>query len=75
MYYPQKNFYSVQEYHDGQYYFFYSFYYLGIIIPNNGLLKIQVQDQTRKAIRLAGCVNDMIWDNKYLRIETKARLY
>jgi hypothetical protein len=51
------------------------FNHLGTNITNNVILKSQAQDQTRKATRLAGCMRDMLWDNKYLRIETKVKIY
>ena len=34
-----------------------------INITCNDILKPQVQDQARRETRLAGCMNDMIWDN------------
>jgi hypothetical protein len=38
-------------------------------------LKMEVKEQVTIANRLAGCLNDTIWRNKYIREETKRRIY
>lgn len=49
--------------------------YLGIKLSYDNNIEDEVRDQTIKANRTAGCLNDTIWRNKHLRIETKARIY
>ncbi|XP_015177010.1 PREDICTED: uncharacterized protein LOC107066683 [Polistes dominula] len=53
------------------------FRYLGIEISGYGDIEEEeeVREQTTKAIRVAGCLNDTISRNKNIRTETKARIY
>ena len=52
-----------------------SFTYLGIQITSYQDLEMEVKHQTAKAIRISGCLNDTIWNNKHLRKEAKVRIY
>ena len=52
-----------------------NFNYLGSGLSSNGILHTEVRKQVNKAARIAGSLNDMIWRNKYLRTETKVRIY
>jgi hypothetical protein len=46
------------------------FKYLGVNITSSGnLVKAQ------RAARVAGCLNDLVWRNKCMRKETKAKIY
>ena len=36
---------------------------------------VWVRHQAIKASRISGCLNETIWSNKYLRTETKVRIY
>ncbi|XP_044744651.1 uncharacterized protein LOC123306625 [Coccinella septempunctata] len=49
--------------------------YLGIKLTYNNDIKEEVREQTMKATRIAGCLNDAIWRNKHIRTETKSRIY
>lgn len=51
------------------------FKYLGIELSGYGDIELEVRQQTNKALKVAGCLNDTIWKNKYLHTETKARIY
>jgi hypothetical protein len=51
------------------------FKYLGTEVTSNGAVQSEVQQQANKAARMSGCLNDMIWKNKCLRLETKVRIY
>lgn len=51
------------------------FNYLGIELSGYGDIELEVRQQTNKALRVAGCLNDTIWKNKYLNSGTKARIY
>ena len=51
------------------------FKYLGVEISEYGDVEIEVCEQTNKAARIAACVGNIIWRNKHMRIETKARIY
>jgi len=44
-------------------------------VTSDGALQSEVKHQTYKAARLSGCLNDTIWWNKYLRQESKVRIY
>ncbi|KAJ4427041.1 hypothetical protein ANN_26840 [Periplaneta americana] len=52
-----------------------SFNYLGAKITSDGCLKEEVRDQVNKAAAVSGYLNSYIWKNKYLRRETKIRIY
>lgn len=52
-----------------------SFRYLGAHITSNRNLKEEVQKQTVKAAMMAGYLRDIIWRNKYMRLESKVRVY
>lgn len=49
--------------------------YLGTTITSSGMSLQEVKDQVTKANRIAGCLNHAIWYNKYLRQESKLRIY
>lgn len=49
--------------------------YLGIKLTYNNDIEEEVREQTMKANRIAGCLNDTIWRNKHIRTETKSRIY
>lgn len=49
--------------------------YLGVELTSWGALQNEVMYQANKAARIAGCMNDIIWKNKYLNKETKTRIY
>lgn len=49
--------------------------YLGVEISAYGDIEQSVQTQAAKASRIAGCLSGTIFKNKYLRIETKGRIY
>ena len=51
------------------------FKYLGIEISGYGDVEAEVRERTTKATRIAGCLNDTIWRNKNIEVETKARIY
>jgi len=42
---------------------------------SDGASQSEVKYQAYKAAKLSGCLNDTIWRNKYLRQETKVRIY
>ncbi|ENN71364.1 hypothetical protein YQE_11979, partial [Dendroctonus ponderosae] len=50
-------------------------YYLGVELSGYGDVKAEVREQTNKAARIAACLNNRIWRNKHMRIETKSRIY
>ena len=49
--------------------------YLGTEINSWGMLQNEVLHQVNNAARIAGCMNDVIWRNKYLRKDTKVKIY
>lgn len=49
--------------------------YLGTTISSFGYLEHEVREQTNRASKISGCLNDFIWKNKYLRTNTKVRIY
>ena len=51
-----------------------TFKYLGENISSDGFLK-EVRKQVNKASAISGCLKSYIWKNKYLRRETKVRIY
>ncbi|XP_030746595.1 uncharacterized protein LOC115875314 [Sitophilus oryzae] len=51
------------------------FKYLGIELSGYGDIETEVRLQTTKAMRVAGCLNDTIWKNKYIGVEVKSRIY
>jgi hypothetical protein len=50
-------------------------FYLGTDITRNGAMQPEIRHQAHKAVRIPGCLNDRIWRNKYLNLETKVRIY
>ena len=40
--------------------------YLGVNITCSGNLVIEIKTQAQKAGRVAGCLNDLVWRNKYI---------
>ena len=51
------------------------FKYLGVDISGYGDVETEVREQTNKVARVAACLDNTIWRNKHMRIETKARIY
>lgn len=51
------------------------FKYLGALITSVKDLGTEVRSQTIKATRVAGCLNEMVWRNKYMAKESKVRVY
>lgn len=51
------------------------FQYLGVGISSYGNLQKEVREHTMKASRISGCLNDIVWRNKYLNTESKIRIY
>jgi hypothetical protein len=49
--------------------------YLGIDIISHGLLQDEVKGQINKANKISGCLNNTVWNNKYITRETKSRIY
>lgn len=49
--------------------------YLGMVITSSGDIDRETNEQITKTNRIAGCMNGVIWNNKYLRSDTKARIY
>ena len=48
---------------------------LGIEISGYGDIETEVKGQAMKAARTAACLNNTIWSNKHMGIETKLRIY
>ena len=40
----------------------------------SGNLIKEIKTQAEKAARVAGCLNDLVWRNKYVRKETKSKV-
>lgn len=51
------------------------FKYLGALLTSAKDLGTEVRDQALKAARVAGCLNEMVWRNKYMARESKVRVY
>lgn len=51
------------------------FKYLGAEITNHGNLPLEVREQTMKAARISGCLREIVWKNKYLKTESKVKIY
>jgi hypothetical protein len=49
--------------------------YLGIRFSSYGNIEDEVKEQVTEANSVAGCLNDTIWRNIYIRKETKSRIY
>ena len=49
------------------------FNYLGA--NSSGNLVKGIKTQVQKAARVASCLNDLVWRNKYMRKETKPKIY
>ena len=49
--------------------------YLGVKITSYGDTYEECEDLITKTNRVAGCLNNLIWYNKNIRIETKSRIY
>ena len=47
------------------------FMYLGVNIASSGNLIRDIKIQAQKAARVAGCLNALVWRNKYMRNETE----
>jgi hypothetical protein len=52
-----------------------NFKYFRVEVTSDGALQSEVKHQAYKAHRLSGCLNDTIWQNKYLRQEIRMRIY
>ena len=48
------------------------FNYLGA--NSSGNLVKGIKTQVQKAARVASCLNDLVWRNKYMRKETKSKI-
>lgn len=48
---------------------------LGTSTTNSAQVENEVNVQVVKTNIVAGCMNDLVWNIKYLRIDTKARVY
>lgn len=51
------------------------FKYLGTEISSSGNVENEVRQQVIRANKVARCLKDIIWRNKYMDIETKVRIY
>ena len=51
------------------------FNYLGVNIISSGNLVKDIKTEDQKAERVAACLNYLIWRNKYMRKETKSKIY
>ncbi|XP_050510702.1 uncharacterized protein LOC126887314 [Diabrotica virgifera virgifera] len=51
------------------------FKYLEAEITSYGNLSKEVREQTMKAARILGSLNEIVWKNKYLNIESKVKIY
>ena len=47
------------------------FNYLGVSITSSGNMAKEIKTQAQRAARVAGCLNDLVWRNKYMRNEVK----
>ena len=47
------------------------FNYLGVNIAGSENLIKEIKTQGQKVARVADCLNDLVWRNKYMRKETK----
>ncbi|KAI4486876.1 hypothetical protein M0802_012256 [Mischocyttarus mexicanus] len=52
-----------------------TFNYLGVEITSNRDLYRETANQVKKAAVVSGALKNIIWRNKYLRKETKTRIY
>jgi hypothetical protein len=50
------------------------FNYLDVNITSSENL-VKKSKQAQKVERVAGCLNDIVWRNKYMRKETKSKIY
>ena len=41
---------------------------LGVNITSSGNLVIEIKTQAQKAARVADCLNDLVWRNKYMSV-------
>ena len=51
------------------------FNYLGVEISSNGNLREEVKTQVTKGTRISGCLNNLIWRNRYMSAESRVRIY
>lgn len=51
------------------------FSYLGVELSSFGDLEREVSQQVVRANKIAGCLNDSIWRNGHLNLDTKSRIY
>lgn len=51
------------------------FKYIGTEVSGYGDIEIEVRQQTAKAMTVAGCLNDTIWKNKHIGLDTKSKLH
>ena len=52
-----------------------TFDYLGTQITSYGFLSREVIHQANKAVKVSACLNDTIWYNKFLRQDSKVKIY
>ena len=45
--------------------------YFDVNITSSGNLITDIKTQAQKAARVDGCLNDLVWRNKYMRKETE----
>ena len=48
------------------------FNYFGVKIVSSGNVATEIKTQVQKAARVTGCLNELVWKNKYMRKETKS---
>lgn len=49
--------------------------YSGIGLSSYGDVEREVSDRVQKANKIAGCLNNRIWRNEHINVETKSRIY
>ena len=52
-----------------------NFKYLGVTITSSRDLEKEVKAQTVKASLISGYLRDIIWQNKYMLVDSKTRIY
>ena len=51
------------------------FNYLGTEISSNRDLNLEVKQHILKGTRIAGCLNNVIWKNKHMSVDSKTKIY
>jgi hypothetical protein len=49
--------------------------YLDVNIKSSGNLVKEIKTQAQIAAIVAGCFDDLVWTNKYMKKETKSKIY